>query len=135
MQHNQSNLGCLQVLCQLKFQHHFIFYNFDFCILDTLFFSVTMFTILLNSSHSRLTLSHTIAHAENRPLPWRFFIVFWGGFFYSLSKFILWNRDYCFFRHCHETDFLFWYMRFSPIPEWNVLRTQEKDADLSLWFS
>lgn len=39
-------------------------------------FSVYYVTVKMNSSHSRLALSHTIAHAEDRPPPWRFFIVF-----------------------------------------------------------
>lgn len=39
-------------------------------------FSVYYVTVKMNSSHSRLTLSHPIAHAEDRPPPWRFFIVF-----------------------------------------------------------
>ena len=40
------------------------------------FFSVYYVTVKVNSSHSRLTLSHTIAHAEDRPPPLAFFIVF-----------------------------------------------------------
>lgn len=40
----------------------------------------------MNCSHSQLALSHTIAHAEDRPPPWRFFIVFRGGFFCSFSN-------------------------------------------------
>ena len=44
-------------------------------------FSVYYITVKVNNSYSRLTLSHTIAHAEDRPPSWRFFIVFWGGFF------------------------------------------------------
>ena len=39
-------------------------------------FSVYYVTVKVNNSHSRLTLSHTMAHAEDRPPPWRFFIVF-----------------------------------------------------------
>lgn len=37
---------------------------------------ISIITVKVNSSHSRLTLSHTIAHAEDRPPPLAFFIVF-----------------------------------------------------------
>lgn len=57
-----------------------IIYSFAFRILDTFFFSVTMFTIILNSSHSRLIVSHTIAHVEDGLPPWRFLIIFWENF-------------------------------------------------------
>lgn len=49
-------------------------------------FSVYYVTIKVNSSHSWFTLSHTMAHAENRPPPWCFFIVFLRGFFVLFFK-------------------------------------------------
>lgn len=49
-------------------------------------FSVYYVTVKVNNSHSRLTLSHTIAHAEDRPPPWCFFTVFWGEEFFCLFQ-------------------------------------------------
>ena len=48
-------------------------------------FSVYYITVKVNSSHSRLTLIHTMAHAKDRHPPWCFFIIF-GGFFYSFFQ-------------------------------------------------